>query len=432
MPAQASSVAVRFEALDALRGVCALLVVLFHIPIYHALRDVGAFANLQFCVDMFFALSGFVLCHAYGQRLNDGADGVRFMAMRFARLWPLHIVMLALFVLLELGKLVFSHADTSMALDSQAFAPGHSVWEIITNILFLQSFGLHPALSWNGAAWSAALEFYVSLLFAAIVLLFPRRRYDIFLGLCLVAGLLLYMVSPRTLFVSVDWGILRTIFSFFAGCLVYDWRLRSSGHLVAPNLLEACCVVLAIAFAATTPPGGTQFAFPVLAAIVIYVFSFDQGAVSAVLRSSPLQKLGLWSYSIYMIHTFLFQVMKMGTSFIGHKTHLDLVGWHNDEKLMFLGTPGQALLPALVLSVVLVVPIAALSYRWIEKPAMDAARLRISNPVTWLGAVSATSGVVAILRLRAKSLIFSAGRSIAHGLDVVAAMSSRRDTGIRT
>ncbi len=64
MPAQTSLVAVRFEALDALRGVCALLVVLFHIPIYHALKDVGAFANLQFCVDMFFALSGFVLCHA--------------------------------------------------------------------------------------------------------------------------------------------------------------------------------------------------------------------------------------------------------------------------------------------------------------------------------------------------------------------------------
>ena len=119
MPAQTSSVAVRFEALDALRGVCALLVVLFHVPIYHALKDVGAFANLQFCVDMFFALSGFVLCHAYGQRLNDGGDGVRFLAMRFARLWPLHIVMLTLFVMLELTKFVFARADGSMALDSQ-------------------------------------------------------------------------------------------------------------------------------------------------------------------------------------------------------------------------------------------------------------------------------------------------------------------------
>jgi peptidoglycan/LPS O-acetylase OafA/YrhL len=60
--------------------------------------------------------------------------------------------------------------------------------------------------------------------------------------------------------------------------------------------------------------------------LVIYVFSFDQGVVSTVLRSSVLQKLGLWSYSIYMIHTFIFQVMKMGASFIGQKAKLDLVG----------------------------------------------------------------------------------------------------------
>src|SRR4051794_38156341 len=172
MLGQQASVSVRFEALDALRGVCALLVVLFHIPIYHALKGVGAFANLQFCVDMFFALSGFVLCHAYGRRLSDGDGGIRFMAMRLARLWPLHLAVLALFVGLELAKLIFSRSATSFALDSQAFAPGHSVWEIFTNLLFLQSFGLHSGLSWNGPAWSAALEFYVSILFAIIVLLF--------------------------------------------------------------------------------------------------------------------------------------------------------------------------------------------------------------------------------------------------------------------
>ena len=86
MPGKTSAGAVRFEALDALRGICALLVAFFHIPIYHALKDVGSFANLQFCVDMFFALSGFVLCHAYGSRLNHTADGLRFIWLRFARL----------------------------------------------------------------------------------------------------------------------------------------------------------------------------------------------------------------------------------------------------------------------------------------------------------------------------------------------------------
>lgn len=416
MLGQTASGPARFEALDALRGVCALLVVLFHIPIYHAFKDVAAFANLQFCVDMFFALSGFVLCHAYGQRLNDGAEGVRFTVMRFARLWPLHIVVLALFVSLELAKLVFSRAEPSFALDSQAFGQGHSLWEIITNVLFLQSFGLHSGLSWNGSAWSAALEFYVSILFATVVLLFPRRLYDVFLGLCVVAGLLLYSVSPNTLFVSTDWGILRACFSFFAGCLVYDLRLRSGDRLKAPNLWEACSLALVVAFAVTTPSGGWQYAFPIAAMIVIYVFSFDQGAVSTVLRSSALQKLGLWSYSIYMIHTFVFQVMKMGASFIGKKANLELVGWHHDEKLMLLGTPDQALFPTLILCVVLIVPVAALTYRWIEKPAMDAARRRLSttrdamsgmpSSAPWLRALSVRH--VGLILRRAGSLVISA------------------------
>jgi peptidoglycan/LPS O-acetylase OafA/YrhL len=406
MLGQTGPVSVRFEALDALRGVCALLVVLFHIPIYHALKDVGSFANLQFCVDMFFALSGFVLCHAYGQRLNHGAEGVRFAVTRFARLWPLHLTVLALFLGFELAKLIFSRADTSFELHSQAFAQGRSLWELVTNLLFLQSFGLHWGLSWNGPAWSAALEFYVSILFAVVVLLFPRRKYDVFLGLCVAAGLLLYTVSPDTLFVSHDWGMLRACFSFFAGCLVYDLRLRSGGRLIAPSLLETGCLVLVVAFAVTTPSGGWQFAFPLAAMIMIYVFSFDQGAISTVLKSSALQKLGLWSYSIYMIHTFIFHVMKMGASFIAQKANLDLVTWHNDEKLMLLGTPGQALLPAVILSVVLVVPVAALTYRWIEKPAMDAARRGVSTTRR-------------PLRLRARAL--SARTSIRLGLAAVRA-----------
>jgi peptidoglycan/LPS O-acetylase OafA/YrhL len=378
MLGQTQKGSVRFEALDALRGICALLVVLFHIPIYHALKGTESFVNLQFCVDMFFALSGFVLCHAYGDRLSNGGEGLRFVWMRFARLWPLHMVMLGLFVVIELSKFVFMRADGSLALDSQPFGSGHSPWELVTNVLFLQSFNLHSGLTWNGPAWSAAVEFYVSLLFASVIVLFPRFRREIFLGLCLAAGWQLFERSPNTLFVSSDWGMLRAIFSFFAGTLAYDMRTHSNGRLETPNMLEAWCVLLFAAFVLTTPQGGLQYAFPVLAVIVIYVFSFDQGRISRLLRSTALQKLGLWSYSIYMVHIFVFQIAKMAVSYIGHKTHLDLVGWHNNEKLVLLGTPEQAVWLALIFSVVLVVPVAALTYRWIEKPALDKARRGVS------------------------------------------------------
>lgn len=395
MSAQKVPGAGRFEALDAMRGLCALLVVMFHIPIYHALKGMPAFANFQFCVDMFFALSGFVLCHAYSHRLGDSEGGVRFAVTRFARLWPLHIVMLAAFVGIEVVKLVFLRADGSLALDSKPFGDGHTLWEVITNIFFLQSFNLHDGLSWNGPAWSAAVEFYVSLVFAAVVLVFPRRRREIFLGLCLAAGMQLFERSPHTLFVSTDWGMLRAMFSFFAGCLTYEMRMHSKGKLDTPNMLEAWCVILVAAFFLTIPQGGLQYIFPLLSAIVIYVFSFDQGRISALLRSRPLQRLGLWSYSIYMIHTFLFQVMKMAASYLGHKMHIDLVGWHNNEKLMLLGTPTQAILPAIIISIVLVIPFAAITYHLIEKPAIDAGRRYLAggtnalSPTGWLASALA-------------------------------------------
>jgi hypothetical protein len=164
-------------------------------------------------------------------------------------------------------------------------------------------------------------------------------------------------------------------------------------------------------------------------------------AISSVLPSSALQRLGLWSYSIYMIHTFVFQAMKIGASFIGQKAKLDLVGWHHDEKLMLLGTPGQALLPARILSVVLVVPIAALTYRWIEKPAMDAARRGLSttrrtasgiaSPAPWLRAGSVPR-VGFILRWRARSLVLSARASIGLGLGAVRAVARRGTAQIGT
>ncbi|QOZ24384.1 hypothetical protein [Bradyrhizobium sp. CCBAU 51753] len=47
---------------------------------------------------------------------------------------------------------------------------------------------------------------------------------------------------------------------------------------------------------------------------------------------------------------------------------------HQDDKLLRLGSPGVALVLALILSVVLVVPLAALTYYWIERPAMDLGR----------------------------------------------------------
>jgi peptidoglycan/LPS O-acetylase OafA/YrhL len=59
----------RFENLDALRGTCALLVALFHLPANGLLASNALVRHAYLFVDYFFVLSGFVIAFSYGDRL---------------------------------------------------------------------------------------------------------------------------------------------------------------------------------------------------------------------------------------------------------------------------------------------------------------------------------------------------------------------------
>ena len=94
----------RFVALDGWRGVCASLVALFHMPTGSHLGQLLPVQNAWLFVDFFFVLSGFVISHAAEGRLWRPGENSRFLLKRFARLWPLHAVMLGAMVLLEAAR----------------------------------------------------------------------------------------------------------------------------------------------------------------------------------------------------------------------------------------------------------------------------------------------------------------------------------------
>ncbi|KAH2558053.1 hypothetical protein KXV42_008944, partial [Aspergillus fumigatus] len=77
----------RLHLLDALRGIAAIGVVLHHeAPLYGA---PGLFPRAYLAVDFFFALSGFVIAHAYDRRMAEGLGFGGFMLRRFVRLHPI-------------------------------------------------------------------------------------------------------------------------------------------------------------------------------------------------------------------------------------------------------------------------------------------------------------------------------------------------------
>jgi peptidoglycan/LPS O-acetylase OafA/YrhL len=83
----------QFVLLDGLRGVAALAVV-----VTHALYFFPPTPMAYLAVDFFFMLSGFVLAHAYGERLRQGMTAGRFMAIRLIRLYPLYALGSALYL----------------------------------------------------------------------------------------------------------------------------------------------------------------------------------------------------------------------------------------------------------------------------------------------------------------------------------------------
>jgi peptidoglycan/LPS O-acetylase OafA/YrhL len=363
----------RFHALEAWRGICALAVALFHLPAVHLLTGSRGLLNLQFSVDFFFVLSGFVISYSYRDRITTWKDAARFMMIRFGRLWPLHTSILALMVCLELIKLRAATANPALSslLQEPPFAPGHSAMEILTSALFLQAFGIHSTPSWNFPAWSVGAEFYTYIVFAIASLCLPRRNYVIMTGLALLAAGVLYLVSPSSLFVSFKWGFLRCLFGFGAGCLLFRLREIRRRPLPVPTALELGAMGLVVLYISVCPPGPAQYAAPLTFAPLVYVFSFDSGAASRILQAKLFQALGSWSYSIYMIHVLVLHFVRSAAIYVSHAWNVGTIGVASGQNVLLLGSSPEAPFLACIATIVLIVPFAALTYRWIERPCTN-------------------------------------------------------------
>ncbi|WP_179505611.1 MULTISPECIES: acyltransferase family protein [unclassified Sphingomonas] len=355
----------RYQALDSLRGIAALSVAVFHLQVASHIYFFTLTRHAYMFVDFFFVLSGFVISHAYASRLNTARDLVPFAIRRFGRIYPLHFVMLAVFVAFELAVLVISHHAPG-ALPRPPFSEDRTPMAILVNLLLLNGVGIYEGSTWNGPSWSISAEFFTYLIFAITVVLARRRLPLVALVYVVAAGLSLYLLAPKFLATSSQFGLERCVYGFFAGHLV--WCLRNRPLPIKGTLAEVLAIVLVLGFVYLAEVGPLQLLAPVVFGIAILVFSRQDGHVSqALLRPFP-RKLGDLSYSIYMVHffgAFLTNNVLRAAGKLLHKpttlpgTDLALVGnaWVMDGVTL-------AFLAAVVL-------VATQTYRFIEMPGMN-------------------------------------------------------------
>lgn len=293
--------AIRFDVLDALRGICAVLVVLYHFSSNGYIASLPVVQNGWLFVDYFFVLSGFVITHSYGVRLGEGKVSVgQFMGLRLGRIYPLHLFVLLGFVALEM--LLVLGGDTIARYVSRApFSGSRAVEPLIQNLFLLQTFGIGNGAGWNIPAWSIAAEMWTYLLFAVVFMLAKGRAALASIVLAVAALLALISYSPD-LHVTFDGGILRCIFGFGLGVATYH-AFRRFGT-AGGSLLELGALAVTILFVSLAS-GVVTFLAPLVFAGMIFVLASQNGVVSRVLHGRVFQFLGMTSYSIYMIHMFV-------------------------------------------------------------------------------------------------------------------------------
>ncbi len=371
----------RFEALDSWRGLAAIMVVLFHAQIVSNIRLLGLVRSGEAFVDLFFVLSGFVIAHAYLDRLSTPGNVGRFFVLRLGRLYPLHVFMLGLFLLFEIGK-TFVPGLVNAA--DPAFTGTNQPSYLVSNALLLQAFWPQDTLSWNTPSWSISAECLAYALFAVAVL---AQRKRIVLWLCLAAiaaPLLLWQTSPQGMISAAGTGFLRAIYGFSVGALLYRLsfhptratpgsRLGSTGWTVIELLVTALAVMWAWKSHTTALSYGLPFVF----ALLVWVFAQERGAVSHLLRRRPFLLIGTLSYSIYMIHIFiqlrLLNLTRLldivaGTTFVQQVGHSDRYGVGIDLGNLFAGDL------LVIIMVALTIATSYATYRLIERPGQQVFR----------------------------------------------------------
>jgi peptidoglycan/LPS O-acetylase OafA/YrhL len=363
----------KFRALESWRGICAIGVVLVHFSGLNHFQGFPPVQNAGRGVDFFFVLSGFVLAHAYGERLRSSEAAVPFLIRRFGRLYPLHLFTLGVLLVLEIAKLGVM-MSLHVGAGTEPFTQENSLVALGANLVLLNGVGLLHYYSWNGPSWSISTEFWVYLAFLAVCLAGKPVSRWLALAIALLTGGLLLAVDivPWKLHVYDGLGLLRCVFGFFLGTLthaLYQWS-RDSIQRLPPGGEWLAVGLAALVFFDLLPwPALTS---PLAFAAVIWVFAFESGGFSRALSTPAPLYLGTISYSAYLVHFPILAVLNGVCRVADRKLHLNLYvptasAESADGLLLNFGSPW--ITDAVeVLYVLLVIAVASGTYRWIEAP----------------------------------------------------------------
>ena len=370
----------RIGALDGLRGVAVIGVVLFH---GGHLR--GGFLG----VDLFFVLSGFLITTVLLRSVEPGGGiGLRtFWARRARRLLP------ALLVVLVVVLPVYAHWFAKPVDLPPVRQDGVASLFYVTNwsqILHGQSyFAATLADSPLRHMWSLAVEEQFYLLWPLVVLAAVRRggtkavfKVAAVLGLASAALTIVLGATKVVSLNSIYLGTHTRAAALLAGAALAAWfTLHGPPRAVAKARLEVGAVVAVVVLAVMWVSlsitstalyvGGLAVSAVAAATLVAYAATATTGPLAKVLAVKPLRYLGTISYGVYLWSWPITQLVS--------ERHTPLRGW-----------------TLLAVQVIITVDLAAASWLLLEQPILKGS-IRAPRSKWVLGIAAITTAMVVVL-----------------------------------
>ncbi|MFK0686996.1 acyltransferase family protein [Mesorhizobium sp. IMUNJ 23033] len=289
--------------LDAMRGVAAISVMLYHFSPF--ISDGKVLPSSYLAVDLFFLLSGFVIAHAYDRKIETGMSVGSFLLIRLIRLYPLYLAgtLLGFFYLVIKNRLIPAE-----------YLPVSDIAVMLTTgMLFIPLVGdaYHTIFPLNPASWSLFFELLVNIAYVLLFFVLSKRALVV-----LIAGSLALLILAAVLAGTLDFGMTgqtiasglpRVTFSFFLGvllCRSMGSIQRSLGFLQKGYWVEMAMILTLVVFA-IAPAGAGRAPYDLICVVLLFPLLVTVGAVAPT--RPGLARLYGWlgriSYPIYIIHT---------------------------------------------------------------------------------------------------------------------------------
>lgn len=357
-------------ALDGLRGIAIILVMLHHFTYYRPTAGVDALIGdvvffFWIGVDLFFVLSGFLITGILLDSRGRDRYFTTFYARRTLRIFPLYyLVLLVAFVVLPQFPAV-----NAVLIGSDNSPPQWPYWFYVSNFSIAYGGWVH---GWVDVAWSLAIEEQFYLVWPLLIWFCPPRLFALLCAVILVAEPVARVYARATDVPSLSVYVLPwfRLDGFAVGALVASAQRR--GLLPLLDRWVPIVVIAGVAgiIACTIMGGHTwwwnrwmqQYGYSLIAITggAMLVSAVNRPADSLwprMLSAGWLRAFGKYSYGLYLIHAPVMRAVRHYVFDPGEYERLGIAPW-NAQVLFY----GAATAPAFAL--------AWLSWRLFEAPIL--------------------------------------------------------------